>query len=62
MIIDRFLLKIKTMIKDKNGLKDSSKKEIVKKEIKKTISKKEPLKKSKSDSKDSEKLINEIEN
>ncbi|HQJ56990.1 MAG TPA: hypothetical protein PLH46_05040 [Caldisericia bacterium] len=55
--------KIKVMIKEKNGLKDSSKKEVVKKEVvKKPIQKKEPLKKSKPESKDSEKLIDEVEN
>lgn len=55
--------KIKVMIKDKNGLKDSSKKEVIKKEVvKKPIQKKEPLKKSKPESKDSEKLIDEVEN
>ena len=50
--------KIKVMIKEKNGLKDSSKKEVVKK----PIQKKELLKKSKPESKDSEKLIDEVEN
>lgn len=55
--------KIKVMIKEKNGLKDSSKKEVIKKEVvKKPIQKKEPLKKSKPESKDSEKLIDKVEN